>query len=195
MDDQGEQITLLLQRIRGGDRDAESELMPIVYAHLHSLAERQFRSERYGHTLQPTVLMSELYLRIIRDSSIDWKSRAHFYNVAATTIRRILVDYARTVNAEKRPKPNQRLDLDDLVVYSEDRADGILIIDEALNRLKGWDERQAKIVELRFFGGLSVEETAELLQVSERTVKRDWKMARAWLSTELGGPKANAARQ
>ena len=191
--DQQDQITLLLQRIRHGDRQAESELLPIVYADLHRLAERQFRAERDGHTLQPTALMSELYLRIMRDRSIDWQSRAHFYAVAAATIRRILVDHARTVNAQKRPKPNQRVEFNDVVAYSNDRAYEVLMIDEALSGLKAWDERQAKIVELRFFGGFSVEEIAEALGVSDRTVKRDWTMARAWLSAKLNGPDANAA--
>jgi RNA polymerase sigma-70 factor, ECF subfamily len=193
MNNQEEQITLLLQRIRHGDREAESELLPIVYAHLHQLAERQFRGERVGHTLQPTALMGDLYLRIIHDTAIDWQSRAHFYHVAAETIRRVLVDHARTVNAQKRPKPNQRVQFDDVIVYSDERPYEVLAIDEALSRLQAWDPRQAKIVELRFFGGFSVEETAQALGVSARTVKRDWTMARAWLSNELGGPNADAA--
>ncbi len=194
MSDQEEQITVLLQRIRKGDREAESELLPVVYGHLHRLAERQFRGERRDITLQPTALMGELYLRILREPSIDWQSRAHFYAVAAETFRRILVDHARSANAQKRPQANRRLELEDVLVYSDDRAYEILMIDEALNALKACDARQAKIVELRFFGGLSVEETAQALGVSERTVKRDWTMARAWLSALLSGGADPAQR-
>ena len=180
-------ITVLLGRIRTGDRGAESELLPIVYRQLHDLAVRQFTNERRGHTLQPTALISELYIRVLGNSSVDWKSRAHFFAVSAQTIRRILVDHARTANAQRRPKHNARLDLDDVLVYSEERADQIVEIDEALNRLAEWDSRMATVVELRVFGGLSVEETAEAVGVSSRTVKRDWTMARAWLSKELQG--------
>jgi RNA polymerase sigma factor (TIGR02999 family) len=185
MSQQNDQITILLQRLRSGDRNAESELMPIVYQHLHAIAEKQFRSERKGHTLQPTALLSELYLRMIRDPSVEWQNRAHFYAIAAETIRRILVDHARVVNANKRPNPAQRIQVDDVIIYSDDRAYEVLMIDEALEKLRDWDARQARVVELRFFAGLSVEETAAVLGVSERTVKSDWKMARAWLSSTL----------
>ena len=184
MDEEG-QITLLLQRLRKGDQNAESELLPLVYKHLHAIAQVQFRSERPGHTLQPTALVSELYLRLLRETSIDWQSRTHFYAVAAQTIRRILVDHARSVNAQKRPKPAQRIRVDDVVLYSGDHPEDILMIDDALNKLKSWDERQARIVELRFFGGLSIKETATVLGIAERTVKRDWTQARAWLSSIL----------
>jgi RNA polymerase sigma-70 factor (ECF subfamily) len=185
--DHDEQITLLLKRIRNGDRGAESELIPLIYRDIHALAERQFRSERPGHTLQPTALISELYLRIIRGSRVDWQSRAHFYSAAAETIRRILVDHARSVNAQRRPKPGARVCLEDVVVYSDDRAQEILMINEALDKLRDWDPRQARIVELRYFAGLSVEETAKVLGIAERTVKRDWTMARAWLSAVING--------
>jgi RNA polymerase sigma factor (TIGR02999 family) len=187
MEDTG-QITLLLQRIRQGDRGAESELIPIVYDHLHRLAKRQFQSERGGHTLQPTAVISELYLRIIRDTSIDWQSRAHFYRVATETIRRILVDHARKENAVKRPQRGQRVELEDVIAYSDERPYEYLMIDEALTKLKEWDERQAKVVELRFFCGLSYDEMAEIMGVGSRTLKRDWDMARAWLQTLLDGP-------
>jgi RNA polymerase sigma-70 factor, ECF subfamily len=181
------QITLLLQRVRKGDREAEAQLLPMVYEHLHRLAERQFQAERIGHTLQPTALIGELYMRIIRDGAIDWQNRAHFYAVAASTIRRILVDHARMMNAKRRPKPAQRVQFDDVVLYSDDRAEEILVVDEALRKLSEWDERQAKVVEFRFFGGLSFAETAEVLGVSDRTVMRDWTMARAWLASRLRG--------
>ncbi len=185
MSQQNDQITILLQRLRNGDRTAESELIPIVYQHLHALAEKQFRLERKGHTLQPTALLSELYLRMIRDTSIEWQNRAHFYAIAAEMIRRILVDHARAVNANKRPNPSQRIQVDDVIIYSDDRAYEVLMINEALEKLRTLDPRQARVVELRFFAGLSVEETAAVLGVSARTVKSDWKMARAWLSSTL----------
>ena len=194
MDEPGE-ITVLLKRVRGGDRAAEAELLPLVYEHLHGLAERQFQSERNGHTLQPTALISELYLRIIRDGEIDWQSRAHFYAVAASTIRRILVDYARVANAQRRPRPSGRVQFEDVVIYSNDRAEEILVVDEALRKLSEWDNRQAKVVELRFFGGLSFEETAEALGVSNRTVMRDWTMARAWLAATLREREREGKRQ
>lgn len=186
------QITVLLQRVRQGDRDAESELAPMVYEHLHRLAQREFRSERSGHTLQPTALIGELYMRIIRDCNIDWQSRAHFYTVAASTMRRILVDHARSANAQRRPNPRQRVELDNLVVYSRDRKEEALVVDEALDRLTQWDARAAKVIELRFFAGLSFHETAEVLSISERTVIRDWNMARAWLAALLEQQAAGA---
>jgi RNA polymerase sigma-70 factor, ECF subfamily len=186
------QITILLQRVRRGDREAESELMPIVYEHLHRLAQRQFLSERGGHTLRPTALIGDLYLRIIRDSEIDWKSRAHFYSVAASTIRRILVDHARAANAQRRPGHKRRVQFEDVVVYSADCPEETVEVDEALRKLAEWDPRQAKVIELRVFGGLSFHEIAEALEVSERTAIRDWTMARAWLSTMLHDRAAGA---
>ena len=178
-------ITVLLRRVSAGDRTAQSELLPIVYAQLLRMAKQQFRSERRGHTLQPTALVSELYLRVIRDSEIEWQDRAHFFAVSAQTIRRILVDHARSVNAHRRPNPHMRLDLDDVLVYSDEHASQIVEVDEALKRLAERDPRMAQIVEMRVFAGLSMDEMAVALGVSERTVKRDWAVARAWLSKEL----------
>lgn len=189
MSGEDNEITTLLQRIRGGDLQAESALLPVVYRQLHHLAQGQFRFERAGHTLQPTALVNELYMRIVRHTSIDWQSRGHFYTIAAQTMRRILVDHARSRNAQRRPNPSQRVSLDDVFAYSEDRADEMLVIDQALTRLAEWDARQARVVELRFFAGLSVEETAQALGIGERTVKRDWEMARAWLSRALNDPE------
>jgi RNA polymerase sigma factor (TIGR02999 family) len=131
--------------------------------------------------------MSELYIRLLRDSAVDWQSRSHFFTVAAQTIRRILIDHARTAKAQRRPQSRQRIHIDDVLLYSEERADDVLIIDEALRKLEAWDPRQAQVVTLRYFGGLSVEETAQSLGISERTVKREWSMARAWLSATLNG--------
>jgi RNA polymerase sigma factor (TIGR02999 family) len=178
-------ITVLLKRVSAGDRSAQSELLPIVYAQLLRLAERQFKSERKGHTLQPTALISELYLRVMRDSPIEWQDRSHFFAVSAQTIRRILVDHARAANAQRRPNPQMRLDINDVLVYSDDHAAQLIQIDEALNRLAESDPRMAQIVEMRVFAGLSVEEMATALDVSTRTIKRDWAVARAWLSKAL----------
>lgn len=185
-------ITVLLQRLRRGDRDAESTLLALVYDHLHRMASKQFQLERRGHTLQPTALISELYIRLLRDSTVDWQSRGHFYAVAAQTIRRILIDHARAAKAERRPQSRQRVHIDDVLLYSEERADDVLMIDEALRKLEAWDARQAQVATLRYFGGLSVEETAQSLGISERTVKREWSMARAWLSATLNGTVPDA---
>ncbi len=185
--DSDHRVTLLLKRIREGDCHAESQLLPLVYDQLHRLAVREFKSERSGHTLQPTALISELYLRVIRDTSIDWQSRAHLYALAVTTMRRVLVDHARGANAGRRPKPGLRVVLDEAIAYSDERAEDVLAVDEALQQLATWDARQARIVEMRFFGGLSTEEIASVLGVSERTVKRDWQLARAWLASRLAG--------
>jgi len=191
-DDDDASITVLLQRIRDGDRAAESELMPLVYDQLHRAAVRQFRTERPDHTLQPTALIAEVYLRIVRQSSVDWQSRAHFYAVAARTMRRILVDHARAANAQRRPPPNAKVDIEEEMTYVENRAYEMVLIDEAIGRLAEWDPQQAQVVELRVFGGLSVEETAHVLGISDRTVKRDWMMARAWLAATYspGGGEA-----
>lgn len=187
MTDDHARITVLLKRVSDGDHSAQDELLALVYSQLHRIAQRQFRSERPGHTLQPTALISELYLRVLHDSRIEWRSRAHFYAVAAQTIRRILVDHARAAHAQRRPQSAQRVELDDVLAYSEDRAHEVLIVDEALQRLQQLDPRQAQVVDLRYFGGFTVEETAQALGVSERTVKRDWAMAQAWLSAALSG--------
>lgn len=180
-----DQITVLLSRIRAGDSQAQSELVAAVYDQLHRIARQQLRSERPGNTLQPTALVNELYLRLKLNQSIDWQDRAHFFAVVAQTMRRILIDRARARNAQRRPSPKARVDLDEAFVFSEDHPDEFLALHEALERLEEFDKTQAKVVELRFFAGLSVEETAAVLGVSERTVKRHWQMARAWLSSLL----------
>lgn len=193
-----DQITGLLLRIRAGDAQAQSELFAAVYGQLHRIAQQQLRSERPGNTLQPTALVNELYLRLKLNQSIDWQDRAHLFAVVAKTMRRILIDRARARNAQRRPSPRARIDLDDAFVYSEDHPAEVLAVHEALERLAEFDQIQAKVVELRFFAGLSVEETAGVLNISERTVKRHWRMARAWLSHLLnssadGGAVTNAS--
>jgi RNA polymerase sigma-70 factor, ECF subfamily len=179
------EITVLLHRIRDGDRAAESILVPLVYDELHRMARVVFTGERPGHTLQATALISELYMRMIRNTPVDWQSRAHFYRSAARTIRRVLVDHARATNAQRRPPPGQRIEFDDVYVYSEDRAYQLVEIDEALCQLAKWDARQAEVVDLHHFGGFTFAEIARILRVAETTVKEDWRCAKAWLRANL----------
>ncbi len=186
-EDAAGEVTRLLRAVAEGDHSAENRLIPLVYGELRLLAGRYMRGEAPGHTLQATALVHEAYLRLVRSPSSDWQSRSHFFAVAATIMRRILVDSARARRAEKRGGPNDwRADAlhEPLTLMSND-ADRILSIDSALERLAALDERQCKIVELRYFAGMTVEEVAQALDVSPRTVKREWQLARAWLYGEL----------
>lgn len=178
-------VTLILQEWSDGDTGAPARLMPLVYAELRSLARNYLRHERPGHTLQPTALVHEAYLRLVGQTRLTWQNRAHFYGVAAQMMRRILVDYARTRGAEKRGGPAPQLSLDEARFSPEERPADLLALDDALVTLSETDERKARVVELRFFGGLNMEETAEVLKVSEKTVRRDWQMAKLWLHREL----------
>lgn len=180
-----EDVTTLLIRMRQGDRAAEEQVIPLIYGTLHKLAANCMRQERADHTLQPTALVHETYLRLLGRGPDEWKCRSHFFVVAAQTMRRVLVDHARAHVAGKRGGLQKRVELDDRLLYAEDHPAELLAVDEALQRLAAIDERQARVVELRFFGGLSVAETAEILDVSDKTVKRDWAMARAWLHGEI----------
>jgi len=184
------EITTLLAGARAGDRDCQSRLFEVVYAELRAMAARQLRHERSDHTLQPTALVHEAYVRLLGRGDIPWENRAHFFTTAAGTMRRILIDYARARNAQKREGALVRVDLDrDPVAFADEDADRLMIVNDALEQLSVWDERQARIVELRFFGGLTIEEIAEVLEISTKTVKRDWALARAWLHTRLeSGP-------
>ncbi|MEZ5356601.1 MAG: sigma-70 family RNA polymerase sigma factor [Bryobacteraceae bacterium] len=178
-------ITQLLDEAARGDGDAAERVFQAVYAELRKLAGAAMRGERPGHTLQPTALVHEAYMRLIPRMSLRWESRAHFLNAAARVMRRILIDHARSAQAAKRPSPGRRAELGEHAAIEPGQPDTMIAIDEALGRLEAMDSRQGRIVELRFFGGLSVEETARLLNVSEKTVKRDWALARAWLEGEL----------
>jgi RNA polymerase sigma factor (TIGR02999 family) len=180
-------VTLLLGELRQGHRDAEAKLFQLVYDELHRLAKYYMRGERPGHSLQATALVHEAYLRLTRINDVDWQGRSHFFAVSAQAMRRILVDHARARCAERRGGPQEKVSLDEALVVSFERPEQFIALDEALNRLAEFDARQARIVELRFFGGLSEEETAAVLGISARTVKRDWQMAKAWLLKELGG--------
>jgi RNA polymerase sigma factor (TIGR02999 family) len=178
-------VTQILQEVSGGDRDAPARLMPLVYDELRRLADHYLRQERPDHTLQPTALVHEAYLKLVDQTRVDWQNRAHFFGVAAQLMRRILVDHARRHRASKRGGFQQKLALDDAVDYSQPQDLDLVALDDALNALAQMDARQSQIVEMRFFGGLTIEETAEALGISPATVKVDWSMAKAWLRREI----------
>jgi RNA polymerase sigma factor (TIGR02999 family) len=179
-------VTALLADWSRGDRAALGELLPVVYGELRRIAARQLSRERAGHTLQPTALVHEVYLRLVDQRRVDWQDRAHFFGVAAQVMRRILVDHARRHAAGKRGEGVRCLSLDDAKDVPAAPEISILALDEALARLQQADPDLARIVELRAFGGLTVEEAAHVLQVSASTAKRDWRTAKAWLNRELG---------
>ena len=182
------EITEMLKACSGGNREAMDNLVPLVYEELHHQAHRYLNRERQNHTLQTTALVHEAYLRLIDQRFVDWQNRAHFFGMAANMMRRILVNYANHAHRLKRGGPDENLPLDEaLTVAAEERDVDLLALDKALNELAELDERQAQIVELRYFSGLSIEETAEVLKLSPATVKRDWNMAKAWLRSELSG--------
>ena len=185
MDSSSGDVTRLLERYRSGDREAEAELFNSVYAELHRLAANYLRGERPDHTLQPTALVNEAYLRLVNQRAKEWQNRAHFVAVSAKVMRQVLVDFARRAKAEKRDFGIAPQPLEDAIDASGEDPALVLDLDAALTQLSEYDERQARIVELRYFAGLSVDETATLLGVSSRTVKREWTLARAWLHGEL----------
>jgi RNA polymerase sigma factor (TIGR02999 family) len=180
-------ITHLLKEWSEGDQQALDELTPLVYEELRQQAARYLRKERPNHSLQATALINEAFLRLIDVKDVQWQNRAHFFAIAANLMRRILVDHARRRDAEKRGGSQVCLTLDEGLAWANEPDVDLLAIDEALDRLAIIDEQQARIVELRFFSGLTVEETATALGVSPKTVKRDWSVARAWLKREIGG--------
>ncbi len=178
-------VTRLLKDWSGGDSTALDRLMPIVYQELRAVAARYLRRERRDHTLQPTALVNEAYLRLIDQKQVAWQNRAHFVGVAAQMMRRILVDHAKSHNRVKRGGGALRIPLDEAAMISDERATDLVELDEALTALAAFDERKSRVVEMKYFGGLSVEETAEVLKVSVITVARDWKLAKAWLYTTI----------
>ena len=180
-------VTALLGDWSRGDRGALNELLPLVYAELRRIAARKLRSERANHTLQPTALVHEVYLRLVDQRQVDWQNRAHFFGVAAQVMRRILVDHARRHGASKRGEGVRCVSIDEAKdVAAASNEIPILALDHALDRLEKVDSELAKIVELRAFGGLTIEEAAHVLSVSPSTAKRDWRTAKAWLNRELG---------
>lgn len=188
MDSEKGEVTVLLARLATGDRAAEEALLPRVYGELRRLAQIHLRSERAGHTLQPTALVHEVYLRLCRQERVDWADRCHFFRLSARLMRRILIDYGRNRNALKRGDGRVRVELNDCHV-PQDQLALALELDDALTRLAKKRPRQAEVVEMRFFAGLTEEEIATVLGVNVRTVKRDWLMARAWLHEQLSGSR------
>lgn len=180
-----QEVTKLLIRLTEGDNAVLDALLPAVYDELRRLAANYLRRERVGHTLQPTALVHEAYLRMVDQTRVEWQNRAHFFGVAAQMMRRILVDHARGQAAEKRGGDVQKISLDENIDVSALRASELVALDEALERLAAIDPQKSRLVELRFFGGLSVEETAEVMGVSAPTVKRHWRLAKAWLYGEV----------
>lgn len=178
-------VTRLLEAINAGTDGAREALVPVVYGELRILAESYMRKERPGHTLQPTALVNEAWMKLADQDRVEWKGRAHFFGIAAQSMRRILVDHHRKRSAARRGGGNNVTLIDGPAATFEDPLD-FIALDEALEELAGLDPRAARIVELKFFGGLSVEETAEVLDVSTPTVKRDWRTAKAWLYQKLG---------
>jgi RNA polymerase sigma-70 factor (ECF subfamily) len=182
-----QEITRLLVDWRAGDPEALERLTPLVYQELHKLAQAYLRRERADHTLQPTALIHEAYLRLMDQAQPEWENRAHFFSVAARLMRQILVEHARAHATHKRGGQATEVLLDDALNYSQQRASELIALDDALDSLASFDERKCRVIELRYFGGLSVEETAHVLGVSVSTVVRDQRMAQAWLSRELSG--------
>ena len=180
------EVTILLNRINDGDGKAPEELLPLVYGELRKLAHSYLQNERSDHTLQATALVHEAYIRLVDWEKVSWQNRAHFFAVAASVMRKILVDHAREKRAQKRDG-GQKLSLDEAVSlpYQKSREIDLIALDEALEKLNQFDKTQSKIVELRFFGGLTIEETAHALQISPATVKREWTVARTWLFREI----------
>ena len=183
----GGEITEMLKACSGGNREAMDNLVPLVYDELHRQAHLFLNRERPNHTLQTTALVHEAYLRLIEQRYVDWQNRAHFFGIAANLMRRVLINYAKNKQTLKRGGADNDLQFEEtMCVATEDRDVDLFALDRALNELFELDERQANIVELRYFSGLSIEETAEVLKISPATVNREWKMAKAWLRSELG---------
>jgi RNA polymerase sigma-70 factor, ECF subfamily len=178
------EVTQLLKAMHDGDPSAAEHLLPLVYTELHRLAQAYMRRERPDHTLQATALINEAYLRLVRED-IDWNSRAHFIGLAAHVMRQVLVDYARQHAAHRRAGGLHRVEMQDDLAIAPERLDEVVWLDEALQLLAAENARQVRVVELRYFGGLSVEEIARILEVSPRSVKRDWSLARIWLFRHL----------
>lgn len=180
-------VTQLLLDWSSGKREAMDDLLPLVYKELRQLADRYLRRERSDHTLQATALVHEAYLKLIDQRNVQWQNRAHFFGVAAQAMRRILVDHARNHQAAKRGSGGQKISLDEGLMVTDERAHELVALDDALNELAEFDEQKGRIVELRFFGGLTIEETAEVLGIGTATVIREWRMAKAWLYQSISG--------
>jgi len=186
-------VTALLQAWSAGDEEALRALTPIVYKELHRLARGYMARERTGHTLQATALVNEVYLRLVGTRGIEWQNRTHFLAICAQLMRRILIDFARSRHYHKRGAGAPHLSLDETLVVGKQPHEDLLALDDALKRLALVDERKGRVVELRFFGGLNVKETAEVLKVSQETVLRDWRLAKVWLLRDLSGAERHGS--
>lgn len=185
MDSSPHKVTQLLLAWGHGDQAARDELMSVVYQELHRLAHHHMKREPPGHTLQTSALINEAFLRLVNQREVQWQNRAHFFGIAARMMRRILVDYARSRRYAKRGGGVSEISLDEALTVSDERSNDVVVLDEALERLTEFDPRKGQLVELRYFGGLSIDETAEVLSVSAGTIMRDWTLAKAWLRREL----------
>jgi RNA polymerase sigma-70 factor, ECF subfamily len=182
------EITQMLLELTDGNQEVVNQILPHIYDELRRLASSYLRRERSNHTLQPTALVHEAYMKLIDQSRVKWQNRAHFFGIAAQVMRRILMDHARKHTAEKRGGEAELLPIEEeILIVSHDKSAELIALDDALQQLSEIDERKAKIVELRYFGGLSIEETAEVLGVSVPTINREWRMAKAWLYSEIAG--------
>ena len=179
------EVTQALLDLGSGNREALDRLLPLVYEHMRGLAQRELRRERLDHTLSPTALVHEAYLKLVQLDRIDWRGRAHFFGACAQAMRRILISHARMKKADKRGGGAAHVPVDNVLVAAEERPDDLLALDDALAKLELLSERQARVVECRFFAGMGVEDTASALGISPATVKREWTAARAWLNREL----------
>jgi RNA polymerase sigma-70 factor (ECF subfamily) len=194
MDPACEDVTTLLTDLAKGDGRAASKLIPLVYDEMRRLARAYMRRERSDHTLQPTALVHEAFLKLVQQRSVGWQGRAHFLGIAAQVMRRILIDHARGHLRDKRGGGGSPVPLDEALAFAPEQSSELVKLDQSLERLAKLDPRQARIVELRFFGGMTVEETAEALGISAITVKRDWSMAKAWLHGELKKSHGDSTR-
>jgi RNA polymerase sigma-70 factor (ECF subfamily) len=185
-DDSGE-VTRLLRQLKAGREDAAAELAPLIYQELHRLAAACMRRERPEHTLQPTALVNEAYIRLVGQRDVRWQNRSHFYGIAARVMRRVLLDYARKRQSGKRGGHQKKVEFDENMCGSDQQLEAALAVDECLQRLECLDPQQGRVVELRFFAGLNVEDTAQILGISTATVKREWQFAKAWLQREMNG--------
>jgi RNA polymerase sigma factor (TIGR02999 family) len=185
------QATQILDDLQGGDHSAVDRLFPVVYGELRNLAAQYLARERKSHTLQPTALVHEAYLKLIDQTRVDWRGRTHFFAIGAQAMRRVLVDHARQHRAAKRGGGRQRITLDENLFAGSQREEDVLALEDALTKLAALDPRQARMVELRFFGGLTVDEVAEVLEMSKRSVEREWTMVRSWLRRELSADETS----
>ena len=187
------QVTQVLVDWNSGDKGAADRLMPLVYDELRSLARRYLQRERSDHTLQATGLVHEAYLRMVDQDSMSWENRAHFFSVAAQVMRHLLVDHARSRQAAKRGGVREKLEFDEALAPAEEPTVDLLALDDALKELVTFDERKSRIVELRFFGGLTTEEIGDVLAISPSTIRREWRIAKAWLRRKINDGEANGA--